>query len=124
MPCEIIKTLGRRFYVESRRNLQRTFRALLGHAFQTGLRRNECNSPGVAHSLFQSNRARSWVAAAQELPVVPSVELQPLAAQFSRLLETLQFLGEPLPADESTLKSATDVTTIQKVLDRHWPRGR
>jgi len=60
------------------------------------------------------------VAAAQELPVVPSVELQPLAAQVSRLLEALQFLGEPLPADESAaVKSATDVTAIQKVLDRH-----
>ncbi len=60
------------------------------------------------------------VAAAQELPVVSRVELQPLAAQVSRLLEALQFLGEPLPADETAaLKSATDATAIQKVLDRH-----
>ena len=41
------------------------------------------------------------VAAAQQLPVVTNVDPQPLAAQVSRLLEALQFLGEPLPADET-----------------------
>src|SRR5690349_24378346 len=68
------------------------------------------------------------VAAAQQLPVAATVEHQPLAAQVSRLLEALDFLGEPLPADEtSELKRLTGtaadrgqaVAEIQKILDRH-----
>ena len=61
------------------------------------------------------------VAAAQQLPVVTSVDHQPLAAQVSRLLEALQFLGEPLSAEETAeLKQpATAVADIQKILDRH-----
>src|SRR6202171_560290 len=64
---------------------------------------------------------------AQQLPVVAKVERQPLAAQVSRLLEALEFLGEPLPADETAelkrLNSTEDrgqaVAEIQKILDRH-----
>ncbi len=64
------------------------------------------------------------VAAAQELPVVSTVELQPLSAQVSRLTEALQFLGEPLPAEETAeLKSASGATAIQKILDRHCLAG-
>jgi len=68
------------------------------------------------------------LASAQQLPVVGTVEHQPLAAQVSRLLEALQFLGEPLPADETAqLKQlatspgdrAQAVAEIQKILDRH-----
>ena len=60
------------------------------------------------------------VVEAQELPVVPTVELQPLTAQVSRLIEALEVLGEPLPTDETAeLRKATAVTEIQKVLDRH-----
>src|SRR5216684_3932414 len=61
------------------------------------------------------------MAAAQQLPVVTSVEQQPLAAQVSRLLEALQFLGEPLPAEETAqLKQpGTTPAEIQKILDRH-----
>jgi len=68
------------------------------------------------------------VVPAQQLPVVATVDHQPLAAQVSRLLEALQFLGEPLPADETAeLKRlagapadrAAAVADIQKILDRH-----
>lgn len=64
----------------------------------------------------------------QQLPVVTPVDHQPLAAQVSRLLEALQFLGEPLPADETAeLKRLAGapadrvaaVADIQKILDRH-----
>jgi hypothetical protein len=68
------------------------------------------------------------VATAQQLPVVTTVDHQPLAAQVSRLLEALQFLGEPLPAEETAqLKQLTSAPAdraqaaaeIQKILDRH-----
>ena len=64
---------------------------------------------------------------AQELPVVPGVEHQSLAAQVSRLVEALQILGEPLPAGEvSQLNKLAEasagrpaaVLEIQKILDR------
>jgi hypothetical protein len=68
------------------------------------------------------------VAAAQQLPVITTVEHQPLAAQVSRLLEALDVLGEPLPADQaaelkhlaaSSADPAQAVAGIQKILDRH-----
>jgi hypothetical protein len=68
------------------------------------------------------------LAAAQQLPVVGTVEHQPLAAQVSRLLEALQLLGEPLaPEETSELRRlsgtpadrASAVAAIQSVLDRH-----
>lgn len=68
------------------------------------------------------------VASAQQLPLVTTVEHQPLAAQVSRLLEALVFLGEPLPAEETAqLKQFTGApgdraqaaAEIQKILDRH-----
>ena len=59
-------------------------------------------------------------AEAQQLPVINNVEHQPLAAQAVRLMEALQFLGEPLPAEEAAeLKRLTDVGEMQKILDRH-----
>src|SRR2546425_222438 len=68
------------------------------------------------------------IAAAQQLTIVTTVEHQPLSAQVSRLLEALDFLGEPLPADETAeLKRlsgwpadrAQATGEIQKILDRH-----
>ena len=65
---------------------------------------------------------------AQELPVVANVEHQPLAAQILRLMEALQVVGEPLPANEaSELRKLAEATSgkpaavleIQKILDRH-----
>jgi hypothetical protein len=65
---------------------------------------------------------------AQELPTVTAVEHQPLAAQVLRLIEALQIVGEPLPANEVSqlqqLASATSakpaaVAQMQKILDRH-----
>ncbi|HYE74980.1 MAG TPA: CehA/McbA family metallohydrolase [Blastocatellia bacterium] len=58
---------------------------------------------------------------------VESVELQPLAAQARRIIETLDYLGAPLtPADKKSLEQAlseTDATKgvrqIQTILDRY-----
>ena len=70
----------------------------------------------------------STIASAQQLPVISSVEHQPFAAQVTRLLDALEFLGDPLPAEETAelrkLSSATGdshaaVDQIQKILDRH-----
>ena len=63
----------------------------------------------------------------QELPVVRNVELQPLAAQALRLVETMDYLGVPFdPADQAILRqaaearnSAQDIVSIQKVLDKY-----
>src|SRR5689334_17964521 len=72
------------------------------------------------------------LATAQQLPVIEKVDHQPLAAQVSRLLEALQFLGEPLPAEETAemkrLASAPAdphqaVTAMQSILDRHCLAG-
>ena len=41
------------------------------------------------------------IATAQQLPVIAKVDHQPLAAQVLRLLEALEVVGEPLPADET-----------------------
>ncbi|MCI0701315.1 MAG: CehA/McbA family metallohydrolase [Planctomycetia bacterium] len=60
---------------------------------------------------------------AADLPVVGDVEGQPLAANASRLLKALDFLGAPLPAD--TTKALTkaiedkDPKKIQEILDKH-----
>ena len=61
---------------------------------------------------------------AQKLPIVDSVELQPLAADATRVIEALEVAGEPLPAKEveelNRLANATNgVVGIQKILDRH-----
>ncbi|HWB99207.1 MAG TPA: CehA/McbA family metallohydrolase [Bryobacteraceae bacterium] len=68
---------------------------------------------------------------AQELPLVPSVEHQPLGAQALRIVQALETLGEPLPAAESAElrrlaadgAPATAVAGIQKILDRHCLAG-
>jgi hypothetical protein len=60
------------------------------------------------------------VLAAEELPVITSVEHQPLAAQVQRVVEALDMLGEPLPAQEKTaLAGARTVEAMQKILDPH-----
>src|SRR3984893_9173768 len=65
---------------------------------------------------------------AQELPIVPAVDHQPLAAQVLRLIEALQIVGEPLPGNEVSqlqqLAAAPSarpaaVAQMQKILDRH-----
>ncbi len=60
-------------------------------------------------------------ASAQELPLVSNVEYQPLAAQVQRVVEALDYLGEPLPASEKAeLKRLTTVADIQRILGRSW----
>jgi len=65
---------------------------------------------------------------AQQLPIVTTVEHQPLAAQLLRLIEALQIVGEPLPANEASQLQQLAATTsgkpaavaeMQKILDRH-----
>lgn len=65
---------------------------------------------------------------AEELPVVTKVEFQPLAAQVTRILQSLDLIGEPLPAaDKAALDKILSTTTggvsqveaIQAILDRH-----
>jgi hypothetical protein len=64
--------------------------------------------------------ALTFAAAAEKLPVVTNVELQPLAAQTARIVQAMEMLGEPLPAaDVGALKSAKSVAGIQEILDRH-----
>ena len=61
---------------------------------------------------------------AEELPVVNNVELQPLAAQVARVLQTLDMIGEPMPAAEAQqLKDAKTVEQIQSILDKHCLAG-
>jgi hypothetical protein len=68
---------------------------------------------------------------AAELPLVTEVEHQPLVAATERLLEALEFVGAPLPAEDAkTLKAALKETdakaanrAIQKVLDQHCVVG-
>ncbi|MGK0186147.1 MAG: hypothetical protein ACI9R3_001930, partial [Verrucomicrobiales bacterium] len=63
---------------------------------------------------------------AQELPVL-SVEAQPLAAQATRLVQAMDYLGQPfsdseratLSAAASNLDDATAVASIQRILDPH-----
>jgi hypothetical protein len=60
---------------------------------------------------------------AEDLPVI-TVEHQPLAAQVIRVLDSLEMLGDPLPAaDVKELRrlaaGGRDVDQIQKILDRY-----
>src|SRR5215471_11009446 len=64
---------------------------------------------------------------AQDLTKVDKVELQPLAAQVSRVLEALDYLGAPISsADKDKLRSAAGesdpakaVGDIQQILDTY-----
>jgi hypothetical protein len=61
---------------------------------------------------------------AADLPRVTKVELQPLSAQAKRLVEALDFLGEPLSdAEKKALDSPSNVGAIQDVLDKHCLAG-
>ncbi len=70
-------------------------------------------------------------ALADDLPIVPGVPLQPLAAQAKRLVEALEYLGAPLSdaeqkriADASALPDQSAATrVIQEVLDPHCLLG-
>src|SRR5262245_11946368 len=85
-----------------------------------------CNHSILAISLIQ---VLAIQAAAAELPRVIKVQLQPLAAHVQRLVDTLDYLGAPLPEDDRrALKAAaTDtvsgVNRIQTVIDKHCLAG-
>ncbi|HVJ80951.1 MAG TPA: hypothetical protein VNC50_07750, partial [Planctomycetia bacterium] len=63
--------------------------------------------------------------AAPQAPPIVNVEYQPLAAQAKRLVETLQFLGEPLTEQDAVLdlarsdKPVEAVRKLQETLDKH-----
>jgi hypothetical protein len=63
------------------------------------------------------------VSRAADVPVIGDVEGQPLAANASRVLTTLDTLGAPLPADDAkALKKAIDdkdAKKVQELLDKH-----
>ena len=69
---------------------------------------------------------------AEELPLVEKVEYQPLAAQVTRVLQTLDMVGEPLPVtDTAELKRLVEqgpanpktIARIQEILDKHCLAG-
>ena len=69
------------------------------------------------------------IAAADELPIVTTVEHQPLSAQVVRVMDTLDLVGEPLPPGEAAelrrlaAGPTKAVEQIQKILDRHCLAG-
>jgi hypothetical protein len=71
------------------------------------------------------------LSSAAELPVVKTVERQPLGAQALRVADALEFLGVPLPgAERKALEAAVaekeeakSVEGIQSILDRHCLAG-
>ena len=64
------------------------------------------------------------ISTAEELPVIAGVELQPLSAQVERVAQSLEMLGEPLPATVvASLRAAKKVDEIQKILDRYCLAG-
>ncbi len=65
-------------------------------------------------------------AAGDELPIVVGVEPQPLAAQARRVVEALDYLGEPLPAARSrpsTPRSTPGTRTRRRVRSRRCWTG-
>lgn len=71
-------------------------------------------------------------ASGEQLPLVSNVEYQPLAAQVTRVLQSLELVGDPLPAaDTAELKrlveqgpaNAKTIARIQEVLDKHCLAG-
>ena len=62
-----------------------------------------------------------------ELPEIPNVEFQPLAAATQRLIDALDYIGSPLSdEDQAALKQAIEsdddraaATAIQRILDRY-----
>lgn len=66
-------------------------------------------------------------AQAEDLPLVTTVEFQPLAAQITRVLTALELLGEPLPEAAALRqlidKGQGDVRALQAILDRYCLAG-
>lgn len=68
---------------------------------------------------------------AETLPIVTTVDAQPLAAQVTRVLQALDTLGEPLPAPDTAklreliAQGANKATAeqIQRILDQHCIAG-
>ncbi|MEZ5354452.1 MAG: CehA/McbA family metallohydrolase [Bryobacteraceae bacterium] len=64
----------------------------------------------------------------EDLPIVTKVDFQPLAAQIERLLQSLDLIGEPLPApDTAAIRKILDagaggpdqIAALQAILDKH-----
>ncbi|MGH9629510.1 MAG: CehA/McbA family metallohydrolase, partial [Bryobacteraceae bacterium] len=72
------------------------------------------------------------VCAAEELPIVETVEFQPFAAQVSRVLQALELVGEPLPAEDAKEvqelvqrgpPSPKTMERLQRILDKYCLAG-
>ncbi len=77
---------------------------------------------GVAAALALLSLCPLGAVSAQEIPPV-AVEGQPLAANVKRLLQALDFLGAPLPAEVTKQLQAAvkdqDAKKLQQILDKH-----
>src|SRR4051812_31842111 len=85
----------------------------------------------IVHNVVFVVLSAAALCCGEELPVVSGVEFQPLAAQVSRLLQALDLIGEPLPAEDTRQlrqlvegsSSTKSVGEIQRILDRHCLAG-
>ena len=94
----------------------------MGHAWLNSVMLNLMRN-GVKAGCFIAIVA-ALTCSAEELPLVTSVEFQPLAAQVTRVIQTLEMIGEPLPAgDAQQLRDAKTVEQIQRILDKHCLAG-
>src|SRR5881394_1032196 len=76
---------------------------------------------------FVASALMTFRAAAGDLPIVGTVDWQPLSAQVNRLIEAMDYLGAPLASeDKTTLKTVLEgngnrgaVQKVQKILDHY-----
>jgi hypothetical protein len=77
--------------------------------------------PAVILRIMLTTLCFTVAASAAELPPVIEVEGQPLAANVQRLMQILDFLGSPLPAEVrdavSSASAARDAAKLQEALD-------
>jgi hypothetical protein len=75
--------------------------------------------------------ALSILCRGEELPLVTKVEFQPLAAQVTRVLQALEMIGEPLPAEDarklqgllSGAATGANIEAMQRILDKYCLAG-
>ncbi len=82
--------------------------------------------------LFALTSSLAFGLFAEELPLVTKVEFQPFAAQVTRVMQSLDLVGEPLPAAEAVeirriidagSGGAAQIEALQRLLDKHCLAG-
>ena len=82
--------------------------------------------------LFALTSSLAFGLFAEELPLVTKVEFQPFAAQVTRVMQSLDLVGEPLPAAEAAeirriidagSGGAAQIEALQRLLDKHCLAG-